>query len=572
MAFAVAATAACAGLFLLYLGQSRTAPFNSDGAANVLQAQAIIGGNPLLRGWWTSDVSFYTTELPEYALVTAVRGVTPDVVHVCGALSYTLAVLLAALLAASGAARAAAGRPALDPRVAGCCGAAVAAGIMLAPSILGGSEVFLENPDHAGTAVPLLALLLLLDRAGPRRFLWCPVLLLLVLAQVGDELSLIVATGPLAAVCAARLAAGRLVAGRLATGGERRRDAALITAAVGSVAAAWLTALAIRALGGFDVRSLGGIAPAALRSVPGNARLLWQSLVLLFGANQPGAPRTPQAVAAHPVLAGLADLHIAGLVLAGAGLAAGIAAVAARRADRVTAVLVTAVAVTVTASLFSTLLRSLSNAHEVAVLLPFCAALAGRTLPALPWPGAARAGRPLAVALTCWLAVSLAGLGYAAAWPAAAPPQQAVAGWLAGQHQQEGLAGYWQAAATTVTSGGRVLVAPVVFTTVPAAGARARAGAARGAATPARGAGVPVAQADRWESSAAWYQPGQRTATFVIAVTDPAAPGGGLSTTAVTARFGMPASRHRIGQDVILLYRYNLLTRVRGTSFPAERS
>ena len=107
-AFAVGGAAACAGLFLLYLCQSRTAPFNSDGAANVLQAQALIAGNPLLRGWWTSDVSFYTTELPEYALVTAVRGVTPDVVHLCGALSYTLTVLLAALLAASGAGRAAA--------------------------------------------------------------------------------------------------------------------------------------------------------------------------------------------------------------------------------------------------------------------------------------------------------------------------------------------------------------------------------------------------------------------------------------------------------------------------------
>ena len=65
--------AACAGLCALYFHQSLTAPFNSDGAANVLQGQAIIHGNPLLRGWWTSDVSFYTTELPEYALVTAIH-------------------------------------------------------------------------------------------------------------------------------------------------------------------------------------------------------------------------------------------------------------------------------------------------------------------------------------------------------------------------------------------------------------------------------------------------------------------------------------------------------------------
>src|SRR6266702_4801800 len=72
--------AACAVLFTLYLSQSLTAPFNSDGAANVLQAQAMLHGNPLLRGWWTSDVSFYTTELPEYVLIAAIRGISPDVV------------------------------------------------------------------------------------------------------------------------------------------------------------------------------------------------------------------------------------------------------------------------------------------------------------------------------------------------------------------------------------------------------------------------------------------------------------------------------------------------------------
>ena len=145
------------GLFTLYVRQSRIAPFNSDGAAAILQAQAMLHGNPLLRGWWTSDVSFYTTELPEYMLVELFRGVRPEVVHIAGALGYTLAVLLAALLA-RGSAR---GR-------AGIIRALLAAGIMLAPSIIGGTEVFLENPDHAGTAVPILALLLLLDRAPER--------------------------------------------------------------------------------------------------------------------------------------------------------------------------------------------------------------------------------------------------------------------------------------------------------------------------------------------------------------------------------------------------------------------
>ncbi|MBV9381188.1 MAG: hypothetical protein JOY82_23600, partial [Streptosporangiaceae bacterium] len=81
-------------LFWCYLWQSRTFPVNSDGASNALQAWDMLHGNVLLHGWYLSDVSFYTTELPEYMLVEAVRGLGPDVVHICAALTYTLLVLL----------------------------------------------------------------------------------------------------------------------------------------------------------------------------------------------------------------------------------------------------------------------------------------------------------------------------------------------------------------------------------------------------------------------------------------------------------------------------------------------
>jgi len=60
---AVAATA----LFTCYLLQSRTMPAGSDGASITLQAWDMLHGNPLLRGWRVADVSFYTTELPQYA-------------------------------------------------------------------------------------------------------------------------------------------------------------------------------------------------------------------------------------------------------------------------------------------------------------------------------------------------------------------------------------------------------------------------------------------------------------------------------------------------------------------------
>ena len=87
------------GLFLCYVTVSRKVPVTSDGAGNALQAWSMLHGNWLLRGWWLSDVSFYTTELPEYMLVETVRGLTPDVVHVAAGLTYTLLVLGAAWLA-----------------------------------------------------------------------------------------------------------------------------------------------------------------------------------------------------------------------------------------------------------------------------------------------------------------------------------------------------------------------------------------------------------------------------------------------------------------------------------------
>ena len=73
-------------------------PAASAGAANALQAWDMLHGNLLLRGWTVSDVSFYTTELPEYMGVELIRGLGSDVVHVA-ALTYTLLVLLAGLLA-----------------------------------------------------------------------------------------------------------------------------------------------------------------------------------------------------------------------------------------------------------------------------------------------------------------------------------------------------------------------------------------------------------------------------------------------------------------------------------------
>src|ERR1700684_3281066 len=112
------------GLFACYLRLSATFAVGSDGASNALEAWDLLHGNWLLRGWTFTDVSFYTTELPEYAVVELMRGLNTGVVHTAAAITYTLLVLASAALA-RGRARGA----------EGWARALIAAGIMLAPQL-----------------------------------------------------------------------------------------------------------------------------------------------------------------------------------------------------------------------------------------------------------------------------------------------------------------------------------------------------------------------------------------------------------------------------------------------------
>jgi hypothetical protein len=73
-AVAAAWVLAVIAAFAVYLELARTRAVNSDGAGNALQAWDMLHGNLLLHGWSLSDVSFYTTELPQYMLVELVRG------------------------------------------------------------------------------------------------------------------------------------------------------------------------------------------------------------------------------------------------------------------------------------------------------------------------------------------------------------------------------------------------------------------------------------------------------------------------------------------------------------------
>jgi hypothetical protein len=508
--WAGALVVAAVALFWCYLLQSRTTAVNSDAAGMVLQGWDMMHGNVLLRGWFVADVSFSTFEIPIDGLVAVVHGLGPDVAHITAAIVYALLVLSAALLA-RGTARGA----------EGIIRAVLAGGILVAPGYNPGTHVLLLAPDHTGIGVPILLTLLFIDRARERWWAVAVTMLLLVWAQVDDPLAMYAAAVPMALVCAVR-AALPLV--------RRRRpgwyDLGLAAAAVVSVGLTKLAVHGIKAAGGYQMHAL-----KVRQSIPVSVwgeqvKLTVQNVLILFGADfweQPTELRTAIAV-----------LHLAGFLLALAGLLAGIACLF-RSADRITQVLTVGTLVVLVAATFATHMALLQGAHEIAVVLPFGAVLAGRTVGS--WL-ARRRDRLPRLALTPVLTVALAGYLAALGWAAAQPKQQAetqqLADWLVAHHLTGGLAKYWAASSTTLSSGGQVLVAPTADL---------------------------GKQPYTWVAKGSWYDPAASRATFVVAVPGPgnayAFPEAG-----VRQAFGKPAREYRVGHYVIMVWDKNLLLQV----------
>lgn len=491
-------------LFSCYLQISRTVPVDSDGAANALQAWDMLHGNPLLSGWRLSDVSFYTTELPEYMLVELARGLRPDVVHVAGAITFTLLVLLAALLA-RGRRR---GREAVVRMV-------IAAGIMLAPQLGSGVYVLMLDPDHTGTAVPLLLAWLLLDRAPRRWYVPLAVPALLAWALVADGLVLITGVLPLLTACGVRCY--RDIVARREPPASRWFELSLAAGAVLAAVTAKAVLMLIADAGGFRVWPVGS-ALASYAELPRHVQLAGQGLLLLFGAD----------FFSHNLglVAALAMLHGVGLALAGWA-----ACIAVRRfgsdGDLVTQVLVAAVVINLAAYVSGTRAVDIHSTREITAVLPFGAVLAARLL----------ARRLDAAGLTPALLLALTGylacLSRELAQPAQPAQGQQLASWLAAHQLDYGLAGYWQAASTTLASGGTVQLVPVQ-------------------------SGHEAVTRGGWETNSAWYDPRRHTATFVVL--PPGEPGVGYPWSFdVRAAFGQPARIYLAGPYTVLVWNRNLL-------------
>jgi len=514
---ALALLVAVVALFICYLHLSRTVPANSDGASNALQAWSMLHGNLLLHGWVLSDVSFYTTELPQYMLIELARGLTPDDMHIAGALTYTLLVVLTAWVAKG---RASGGE--------GLLRAGLAAGIMVAPP-LGSVYVLMLEPDHVGSVIPVLLLVLVLDRARRRWFVPVLAFLLLTWALVADQVILISAVLPL--ILVSLIHGYRRVLAQRRSGGSVARDRpwfemapwfelALLGAAVAAVVAASRAVALIRADGGYQVYPITHQL-SYFDALPHNALLAIQGILVLFGANFAG----------HQVgvLAAIGLLH-----LVGAGLVAWAVFAGLRRFGRLAIslqLLTASVCVTVLAYVLGPNALTAQTSREIAAVLPLGAALAGRVL-------AGRVRRVhLVPALSALLVVYLGGLVFYSTRPAVPADNQALASWLVNHRLHYGLTtDYWIANSTTVDSGGRV-----ALRTVQTAGAGFRP--------------------NLWEINQAWYSPRMHVATFaVLPGTEPASWPQTANGAVLTHRYGRPVRVYAVAGDTVLVWQRNLLT------------
>lgn len=536
--------AACAGLCCCYARLAATFPVGSDGASNALEAWDLLHGNWLLRGWTLSDVSFWTTELPQYMLVELAHGLNAGDIHIAAAMTYTLAIALAALLATGRAQRDATGRAAGWTAL---LGAAIAAGIMLAPQLGDGLAILLSSPDHIGTAVPVMLAWLVLDRARPHWSVTAGVVALLGWASVGDPLVDYVAIAPLVLVCAFRviqaLARRPATTTRRAAATGQRREIALAAGAILAAGAAHGVLRLVPALGGF-------VSPAPTTQVTTlsqlwhhNLPVVGHGLLLLFGADFLDYPASPFTI-----------LHLVGVALAAAG-ALWAAWRFQRDRDMVSQLLLTGIVINLVIFLASTKVSWLPTMREADVVLPFGAALAGRQL-------APRITAMPQVAATGLITVlGLAGIGYAAGLaheitPAApTTSEQRLATWLEAHGLTNGLSGYWESNVVTLISGNRVGIRLVqVVGGRPAAAAHTGHGPGD-TAHPARiAAGVR-------EDDSAWYNPAQSTADFVVLAPTLHTLPGFTDRAAVVSMFGEPGRSYRVGPYTILVWPHaNLLT------------
>ena len=499
--------------FSLTLAVSLNQLWNADTSNITLQGWDLIHGQVLLHGWWSTDVNFYTLDLPIYALSVLTFGLTDAAAHVAGSVVYTL-IFLSACWLAKGRTRGGA----FWLRVA-------LVALFMTAVMFNGNDFgeFVMVPDHDGTICFFLVAFVLHDRFAGRR--WTPwvMLAVLTLGQIGDVSTRYILVSSLLLVWVAELLRTR----RLPTRRPRTPETWLALAAVGSVVLSYALRKAMIAMGSYYLaKARSGIAP--LSQWHWHFTGMWESLFYLFGVDTSGYPGgTPGDAAARAVMIGLGAVA---LVCGALSMLATL--IRWTKVDVADRLLFVAILVYLGAYEFSTVPQpGRGGGYEFGGVVAMSAVLSARTIgslrplrmPALRVAGTATAA---VVAAACLLSGTAL---FERPWYS---PLQPLGAWLQDHHLTYGLAPYWSASPITVYTGGRVSVRPIVLV---------------------RGGFKPRT----WNARQQWFEASNNDANFVLT---------GYGAEAITAAqaersFGKPAAVYQADHYTILVYNYNLLTK-----------
>ena len=497
-------------LYALALRISSGGRIDSDGANSALQAWDLIHGHLLLHGWLLGDATFYFFELPLIGVVQLVFGLGTLSTHVASTLVFLIVAACVVALAVTGSGPAAAARSAVA--------VAVLAGPLLTMQTV---WLLVEEPDHTGTSVFLLASILLIDRVPGRRFTAPLLCVILCAGQLSDLTVRYVAVPAIVVACGYRV---------LATRKLRSPDAAAVVAAAVSVPLEWLLSALMKRAGGFLMdQPRTEVAP--LRQWPSHAPAIWGAVRYLFGT-----------------------VYRPDVLLGPLGAAFGMACLAAaiigfvrvtwtwRRASAAEQLLAVAIVLNLGVYLVSARPEA-SGFHEVAAVLPCGAVLAARTLVPARITGELRA---VAVVMATAL-IALLPLCSAATRPSVGPalgpaqgdgataPTAPLTSFLQAHGLRYGIAGYWEASIVSLQSSGKVEVRAVVV-------------------AQKRHTTIWEINAPWWEANSLWYDATRYDATFAVADVH-----GRYPAAAFEQVFGRPAATYRVQNWLILEYHTNLL-------------
>jgi hypothetical protein len=444
-------------LFLMFLRISDTFPMISDGANNALQGWDLLHGHLLLHNWIIGDATYYTLELPLFALTESVTGLTAATTHVVAALTL-LVVIIAAAAVARGEAR---GAHAVMRYIV------VVAVIAVPLRDAGATSVMDSNPEHFGTGAILLAAFLIVERWPARWFTAILLAAVLDAGELGDATVLYVGAIPIVAVGAYRILAARSL---------RTPATAIVLAAAASYPLELLTRKVMRHFGGYTmVPPHTNLAP--MSQWLGHAHIVYLDVLVDFGIGHGSHTFTFTWVVGFVLCL---------FVLLG-GLAGLLRVLVRWRSASWAEQLVCAAIVFNLGEFVVSSTTSQDNAREVIFVVAGSAVLAARLVsPAFAARRVVMGG--LAVA-------AVVPLVFGVLRPPAVTSTPDLAQWLEAHQLYYGIGPYADAASVSLQSGGKVQVRAVV------------------------GSGGDFF-AYAWETRADWYHPSTYDAVFFIAYPD----------------------------------------------------